>query len=156
VPRTSPNLSSGNAWGTTVEVANQRQLESDGIEISIGNAEGIPPYSGTLAIVSSSRSGYGTYNAIITVTGNDPSTSNAILGISVMPIITTTAAVTSVTTSLQSTAPTTIPPTTIAQRVSGAVSWTYFIAAVAAIIVILVLALILNRAGQTRRKKQPH
>ena len=72
----SVNLSSGNTWGTTLVLANQRQLNSEGISIGISNDYADPPYSGTLTITTSSSASSGTYNAVLEATGDDPSTSH--------------------------------------------------------------------------------
>ena len=71
------NLASGNTWGTTLSVVNNNQLSSQGIMVSLSNPSGDPPFSGTMAVTTSSSTPAGTYNVTLAAAGDDPSTSNA-------------------------------------------------------------------------------
>ncbi len=150
------NLTSGNAWGTTVEVANERQLKADGITFSISNAQGIPPYSGTLTATASSNAGYGTYNAVITAAGNDPSEHNATLSISVVRETTTTLPTTTANASPVSTATTTMyQNVTAPSPVTGFPGWGYAAVAVIAIAVAAAAAYLMRgkKAASQRKAK---
>ena len=112
------NLSSGNTWGTTLVLANQNQLNSEGISIGISNDYADPPYSGTLNLKASSSAVNGTYPAVIAAEGDDPSTSNVTLYITVGKVAITTTVPANSAGSASSTVPATVPVTTTAVSVN--------------------------------------
>ncbi len=142
------NLSTGNTWGTTVVVQNSAQLSKDGISISISNAQGDPPYSGTLLITALPSAQKGKYQAVFGAIGDDPSTNSAVLNItigqtsSIQPV--TTLNTTASNTIAKTTATTTIASTkSSGSGSSGYVSSGYGIGSYGLIIAfIIVIALI--------------
>jgi hypothetical protein len=124
------SLYSGNIWGTTFTAVNPTQLKSYGINVSISNPMGDPPYSGSISVSASTSAQPGTYQAIFAATGDDPSIANATLNITInkiQPAVTTTVAAVNTSSSststpgntMQSTATSTVvatPKTTTTQQ----------------------------------------
>ncbi len=77
------NLATGNTWGTTLNVVNYKQLATEGINISISNPSGDPPYSGTLVATASQSVQNGVYKIVLAATGDDPSTANTTLNLTI-------------------------------------------------------------------------
>ena len=67
------NLASGNTWGTTLGIANQGSLSSQGITVSLSDSSGDPPFSGTATIAVSPSAKPGTYEVTFQASGDDPS-----------------------------------------------------------------------------------
>ncbi len=78
----SINLSSGSTWGSTLNLTNAAYLKSKGISITLSAAAGDPTFSG-YAQITTKGTLPGRYNAIMSVTGDDPSNSYS-LGILVL------------------------------------------------------------------------
>ncbi len=76
-------LVSGTPWGTTLNIVNKNQLLADGITLTLSNSYSDPTYSGTLGISASSSAKPGTYNILLNATGDDPSSSNAALSLTI-------------------------------------------------------------------------
>ncbi|MEM3791138.1 MAG: hypothetical protein QXL16_00195 [Candidatus Micrarchaeaceae archaeon] len=74
----SVDLSSGSTWGTTLQVVNVQQLSSSGISVSLSNAYGDPPFSGTVSISVSKNTKPGNYSIELQATGDDPSQATSI------------------------------------------------------------------------------
>ena len=77
----SVNLSSGKTWGTNFIVDNQSALQQNGIYLSPSVSAGEPPFSGVLSVRLTQYAKPGTYIAALSATGDDPSTSDAMLTI---------------------------------------------------------------------------
>ncbi len=75
------NLSSGKTWGTNLVIDNQSALQQLGIDLSPSVNTGEPPFSGVLSIQLTQFAKPGTYKAMLSATGDDPSTNNAVLTI---------------------------------------------------------------------------
>ncbi len=86
------NLASGNTWGTNLVVANYGALSQDKITASASNPMGDPPFSGTLTILTSPSAAAGSYQIILTATGDDPSTANATIYVTLASQSTTSTA----------------------------------------------------------------
>ncbi len=76
-------LVSGTPWGTTLNIVNKNQLLADGITLTLSNSYGDPTYSGTMGISASSNATPGTYSIILNATGDDPSSSNTALSLTI-------------------------------------------------------------------------
>jgi hypothetical protein len=77
-------LASGRTWGTNLQVTNQAQLAAQGITISMTNAQGDPPFSGALSILTSHSTAPGNYTLTLAATGDDPSIANVTVRFSVV------------------------------------------------------------------------
>jgi hypothetical protein len=77
-------LASGGTWGTNLEVVNQAQLAADGITVSLTTAQGDPPFSGELSILTSISTAPGNYTMTLAATGDDPSVSNVAVNFDVV------------------------------------------------------------------------
>lgn len=117
------NLASGNTWGTTLSVVNNNQLSAQGITTSISNPSGNPPFSGMLTLTTSQATSPGTYQVVLAATGDDPSTSNATVVLTV-PAPATTSTVPAGGSG--STAPTTTVPTTSVPATVATTSINYY------------------------------
>ena len=71
-------LSSGTTWGTSLS-----SKSLSGFTISFSNNGGDPPYTGTMTVSVASTVSDGTYHVFINATGDDPSSSPAVLSVSV-------------------------------------------------------------------------
>ena len=71
-------LSSGTTWGTSLS-----SNSLSGFTIGFSNSGGDPPYTGTMTISIASTVSDGTYHVYINATGDDPSSSPAVLSVSV-------------------------------------------------------------------------
>ncbi|MHB1830421.1 MAG: hypothetical protein ACYCO0_03425 [Candidatus Micrarchaeaceae archaeon] len=78
----SINLSSGSTWGSTLNLTNAVYLQSKGISITLSAAAGDPTFGG-YAQITTKGTLPGRYNAIMSVTGDDPSNAYS-LGILVL------------------------------------------------------------------------
>ncbi len=76
-------LVSGTPWGTTLNIVNKNQLLADGITLTLSNSYGDPTYTGTMGISASSSAKPGKYSVALNATGDDPSSSNAVLNLTV-------------------------------------------------------------------------
>jgi hypothetical protein len=83
-------LASGNTWGTTLVVTNEVQLRQQGINVTMSNPSGDPPYSGVLTVTTSQTTGSRIYTIILAATGDDPSQVNAQLSVNVGSSVATT------------------------------------------------------------------
>ena len=72
------NLASGSPWGTSLS-----SNYLSGFTISFSNSGGDPPYTGTMTVAVASSVSDGTYHVYINATGDDPSSSPAVLSVSV-------------------------------------------------------------------------
>ncbi len=77
-------LTSGNTWGTTINIVNAQALTSEGITTTLSKTYGNPPYNGNLTINISPSAEKGTYQMILNATGDDPSTNNTVLVINIV------------------------------------------------------------------------
>ena len=77
-------LASGNTWGTTISANNSAMLAKDGITLFFNKSYGDPTFSGTLKIIASNTAIAGNYVTALYATGDDPTTSNVILYISII------------------------------------------------------------------------
>ena len=74
----SVNLASGSTWGTSLS-----SNSLSGFTISFSNSGGDPPYTGTMTVSVASSVSDGTYHVYVNATGDDPSSSPAVLSVSV-------------------------------------------------------------------------
>ncbi|OWP54393.1 MAG: hypothetical protein B2I18_03745 [Cuniculiplasma sp. C_DKE] len=72
------NLASGSTWGTSLS-----SNSLSGFTISFSNSGGDPPYTGTMTVSVASSVSDGTYHIYVNATGDDPSSSPAVLSVSV-------------------------------------------------------------------------
>ncbi|MCL4326447.1 MAG: hypothetical protein M1481_06485 [Candidatus Thermoplasmatota archaeon] len=72
-------LSSGSTWGTTINTVSV----PNGLTVTGLSYTGDPPYSGTFTVTASQTITPGNYTIQLSATGDDPSTSNAILYITI-------------------------------------------------------------------------
>ncbi|MDE1855227.1 MAG: hypothetical protein KGH57_02835 [Candidatus Micrarchaeota archaeon] len=126
------NLASGSTWGTTLNVVNAQQLDSQGIAVTLSPSSGDPTFSGTMSIKVGAAAQAGTYTIVLQATGDDPSTSNATFALTVLAPATTSAQTTTTnatqnktssaqqTTSLQQTTTIRQPTTTASQPTTSA------------------------------------
>lgn len=113
------NLASGSVWGTNINVVNQSQLAAKGLTTTLSNPSGDPPYSGTLTVDVASSATPGTYYIVLDATGDDPSTNNTTLTVTVTgPATATTSASTTTVIGSNTTAATTKPTTSTSASTS--------------------------------------
>lgn len=77
-------IATGSTWGTSLNVVNGAALKSAGINVTLSNPGGDntnPPFNGTLTVSVASTVAAGVYHITLNATGDDPSTSNAELGL---------------------------------------------------------------------------
>jgi hypothetical protein len=96
-------LASGTKWGTNVVISNSTALSSAGISVTDSAGMQDPPYMGTLTISVLSSTKPGTYYIPIGTTGDDPSSQNAMLTLTVTAQSATTVSSSSTTTTTSST-----------------------------------------------------
>lgn len=70
-------LASGGTWGTNMVLQDSAALSSNGINVTLSNPSGDPPFSGTITITASNSAPSGTYVIEFAATGDDPSASPA-------------------------------------------------------------------------------
>lgn len=158
------SLASGGTWGTTLGVANNNQLASQGITVSLSDASGDPPFSGTMSIKAASSAALGNYTIVLQATGDDPSTNNATFQVTLLApaastITTTVANSSNVTKSIS--VMTTLLPTTVAPVTSistgtqsyytqtGASAYASYVVIILAIIA-AIIGMFLWKSGTTR------
>jgi hypothetical protein len=102
-------LASGKPWGTNINIINSGQLSFLGINVSITNQQmQDPPWSGVIRIQPSTGAVLGTYYLFLNTTGDDPTTSNAALAITITNGTSSTSGAGTTTVSATTTATTTI------------------------------------------------
>ena len=73
------SLASGNTWGTSVSVADQAVLASQGINVTLSKTFANPTFYGLITLTTSASTSNGIYSVVLDATGDDPSVSNATL-----------------------------------------------------------------------------
>jgi hypothetical protein len=132
------NLMNGSAGNTSIFTPNTRDLYLKNMTVSFTKPSGIPPFSGT-AMIYFDWTPAGTYNAIFTAIGADPSAEEATLNIRV---ITSTS-----TTIIPSTSYSTTIPNSPASALSQSNIMLYIITAIIIVLIIAGVAYILIKSG---------
>lgn len=121
--------SQGNVWGTQLVVLNYNQLFAQNITVTPQNSTSKdPPFSGKLIITVSPPAAPGQYTIILAATGDDPSTNNATVALTIRAPSTSTipssggSSNASVTTASTSSVPATVATTSINYYSGGGTS----------------------------------
>lgn len=136
------SLATGNTWGTTAVVTDSATLASQGITTSV-TPSGMtdPTYSGNLTINVASTAKPGKYSLTLAASGDDPSTQNATMSITVPN---STASTTALTTTSVSGSGSGYPP-----------SGSYALSATAGILIAVLAVIIIATAVAAWKMKAP-